>query len=96
MERRQQIAFALLLVACIFMALLLTGCSGTTVEREDRAQEHEEETTSMFVLVEKANSWVVVYHRETKVMYAVSWSGYNLGNFTVMVNADGSPMLWEG
>ena len=37
----------------------------------------------------------IVYHKETKVMYAVSCGSYNYGNLTVLVDADGKPMLWE-
>lgn len=49
----------------------------------------------MFVEIERTDSWKVVYHKETKVMYAVSFGGYNSGNFTLLVNDDGSPMLWK-
>ena len=94
MERRQQIAFALLLVACIFMALLLTGCTDTMAEIDK--QDQEAETPSLFVLIERAKTWCVVYHRETRVMYAVSNGSYTYGNFTLLVNADGTPMIWEG
>lgn len=79
---------ALALLAC----LLLTGCSKYTVVDEN---EQSDIKISMFVLVEETESWRVVYHMETKVMYAVSASMYNFGNFTLLVNADGSPMLWE-
>lgn len=85
--KRKIIAIALL------VCLLMAGCSNTHVEREG---EDSETVTSMFVLVEETGSWRVVYHRETKVMYAVSANSYNFGNFTLLVNADGSPMLWEG
>lgn len=50
---------------------------------------------SMLVLIEKGEYWNVYYHKETKVMYVMSLSSYNRGNFTVMVNPDGSPMLYE-
>ena len=52
----------------------------------------------MFVLIEGGgmHSYYIVYHKETKVMYAVSNGTYSAGNFTVMVNPDGSPMLWKG
>ena len=51
----------------------------------------------MFVEVEKVtDNWRVVYHRDTKVMYVVSAASYNRGVFTVMVNPDGTPMIWEG
>lgn len=50
---------------------------------------------SMFVKVEDGPYWNVYYHKDTKVMYAVSYSSYNCGTFTLLVNPDGTPMLWE-
>ena len=50
----------------------------------------------MFVEREEANRWIIVYHKETKVMYAVSYGSYNIGTFTLLVNADGTPMLYKG
>ena len=51
---------------------------------------------SMFVVVESATNWKIVYHKETKVMYAVSSSRYNYGNFTLLVDENGMPLLWQG
>lgn len=51
---------------------------------------------SMFVEIERAMEWRVCYHRETKVMYAVSATPDNYGNFTLLVNPDGSPMIYKG
>ena len=48
----------------------------------------------MFVLIEVAASWKIVYHKDTKVMYAVSNGNDNYGTFTLLVNADGTPMVW--
>lgn len=81
----------LALMTVLFM-LLFCGRMKTKVEAE-----YEQTTeTSMFVVVERGPSWNVVYHRETKVMYAISRSMYNNGNFCLLVNQDGTPMLWEG
>lgn len=79
---------------CILLcSALLTGC-GDTVESVGDV----EDKTSMFVRIEGGgvNIWAVVYHKETKVMYAVSTGGYNAGTFTLLVNPDGTPMIWEG
>lgn len=81
-------AIAIAVIAAICIALLLAGCSSVEVE--------ENPDVSMFVRVEKGDSWWVVYHRETKVMYTISGGLKNCGNFTLLVNADGTPMLWEG
>ena len=50
---------------------------------------------SMFVLIEKGAIYNIVYHRETKVMYAISYGLYNSGNFTVMVDEEGKPLLYQ-
>lgn len=83
---------ALLIVCIVVMCFALAGC-GTTVERQTQAPN---EVKSMFAIVEKTLSWCVVYDRETKVMYAVSYGTYNGGTFTLLVNADGKPKLWGG
>lgn len=38
---------------------------------------------------------IVLYDKETKVMYLFVKNGYG-GGLTVLVNADGTPMLYEG
>lgn len=80
-KRILSMALAVVMVVC------LVGCS--TVENENKKD------TSMFVCIETISTWRIVYHKETKVMYAVSDGSYNYGNFTVLVDADGKPMLWE-
>lgn len=79
---------------CVIFAFFLIGC-GTRIERVD---DKPQKPVSMFVIIEGsgADCYRIVYHRDTKVMYAISCGGYNSGNFTVLLNPDGSPMLWEG
>lgn len=84
---------------CVIFAFFLIGCNTRTEStRFERVYEKSQQPVSMFVIVEGdgLDSYRIVYHRDTKVMYAVSAGGYNNGNFTVMLNPDGSPMLWEG
>lgn len=78
-------------LAISLMCLVFTGCGYSKVESKA-----DPKNPSMFVTVEDGGSWNVVYHRDTKVMYAISASSYNYGNFALLVNPDGSPMLWEG
>lgn len=79
---------------CVIFAFFLIGC-GTPIERVD---EKTQKPVSMFIIVEGSgmDPYRIVYHRDTKVMYAISCGGYNAGNFTVLLNPDGSPMLWKG
>lgn len=70
----------------VVLAVVMAGCSEVESKVSDKSE---------FVIVEKTDAWFVVYHKKTKVMYAVSGGSYNYGTFTLLVNADGTPMLWE-
>lgn len=74
----------------ILMLFGLSGCARTKTN-EDNIQE-----TSRFVIVEDGATWNVVYDKETKVMYAVSSGLYNCGNFVMMVDSDGKPLIYKG
>ena len=87
MEKRGRI-----ILVCIACMILLCGCSFVKTEKANENQE----STSIFVEVEQAMYWKIVYHKDTKVMYAVSDGSYNHGTFTLLVNADGTPMLYKG
>lgn len=73
----------------VVLVVTLTGCN----EVEDKSSDSD---MSEFTIVERTNMWRVVYHKKTKVMYVVSHGSYSRGTFTLLVNADGTPMLWEG
>ena len=80
---------------CVIFAFFLIGCRPVMERVDDKSQK----PPSMFVIVEGGkglDSYCIIYHRDTKVMYAISCGTYNTGNFTVLLNPDGSPMFWEG
>lgn len=87
---KKKIALILLLAIA---AALLVGCSHATIEKS--GDHVPEKLASMFIEVEETEYFIVVYDKKTKVMYAVSDSSYNRGNFTMLCNADGTPRLWE-
>ncbi len=78
---------------CLIFAFFLVGCGGPTISHVENPEQE-----SMFIAIEKntPNAFWVVYHRDTKVMYVTSTGGYNAGNFVLLVNPDGSPMIWNG
>lgn len=78
------------LVASLFLVLLVFASCTASIEKTEGQQE-----TSVFVQVEKTEFWQVVYHKETKVMYTVSRGAYNSGDFTLLVNPDGTPMIYK-
>ena len=89
MKKLVTIFIAIALCACLFM-----GCGSPQVSRSPI---YNEDSSSMFITVEHVNKkWRVVYHEDTKVMYVVSCGDSNRGTFTVMLNPDGTPMIWEG
>lgn len=89
-----------ILVAFLLVGMLFTLCGCDDVSFQDPVK-HSNETdvsqnsSSMFAVVEKADLWWVIYHKETKVMYLMSYGMDNCGTFEVMVNEDGKPMLYE-
>lgn len=82
-----------IIIMCLLIAATLLGCSDEhTVQSADTGETPQ----SMFVEVERASCWMVVYHRDTGVMYAVSRGGYNYGTFTLLVDAEGAPLIYGG
>ncbi len=49
-------------------------------------------TSSRFTVVERCLAYNIVYDNETKVMYVQGSDG----RFEVIINADGTPRIWEG
>lgn len=81
----------MIVLPLILLLIILAGCAKTSVEEISE----EPETTSRFISVEKTNSWEIVADKETGVMYAVSVGGYNSGNFTLLVDENGNPLILE-
>lgn len=77
----------------VSIVLMFAGCASTRAEATEVEKTGDGNT---FVLVDADYYCWVVYHKDTKVMYAVSRSPNNIGIYTLLVNADGTPMIWEG
>ena len=77
----------------LLIVFLLTGCGNTVSVNHINGVDKPDEY-SMFTVVEQTAYWQIVYHRETKVMYAVSDSSYNYGTFTLLVDEEGKPLLY--
>jgi len=86
----RKIISTLIIIAAL---ALFAGCN--YVSDVSDVNDNAVDKSSMFVRIESCIDWTVVYHKETRVMYAVSNASYNRGNFTLLVNADGSPLLYE-
>lgn len=77
--------FLICTLAAAVIAISLACCG---VSEAEAGQEE------MFVEVYEGRSYSVVYHAETKVMYVAGDVKYG-DVFTVLVNPDGTPMVWR-
>ena len=79
------------IVAVMLGTLVMVGCAKT-----EPAESHGVFDASMFMTVETQVDWKIVADRKTGVMYAVSAGAYNRGTFTVLVDSDGEPLIYDG
>lgn len=77
----------------VSIVLMFAGCASTRAEAKEVDDTDDSNT---FILVNADYYCWVVYHKDAKVMYAVSRAPNNIGTYTLLVNADGTPMIWEG
>jgi hypothetical protein len=84
------------IVAALVLALglMLAGCARGKVDAEQIA--NAEADNRMFMEVSDEISGRVLVDKVTGVMYWASDNSYNRGNLTLLVNADGTPRIWEG
>lgn len=78
-------------LATLMLSVTLVGCSANPAEKT-----YTDDIPSRFMIIEQSDLWQVVVDQETKVMYAVSAGSYNYGTFTMLVDSDGTPLLYEG
>ena len=75
------------IVALLLGIICLTGCSVKT----------DSDSARRFVYVDSCGySFDVYYDRTTGVEYAVSCGAHNSGTVTLLVDADGKPLIYEG
>jgi len=84
------------IVAALVLALglMLAGCARGKVDAGQIAD--AEMDNKMFMVVSNEWSGKVLVDKSTGVMYWMSNGGYNTGNLTLLVNADGTLRIWEG
>lgn len=80
-----------LLILLSISLVCLVGCAGCNTH-EHPSSDYKGST---FAILEGHTGYYIVYNKQTKVMYAVSNGAYNEGTFTLLVNADGTPMVYE-
>ena len=81
-------------LAVIFALVVAVSVSARGANQPEKVDNAD--SSSRFVIVEDADSWYVVADKDTRVMYVVSDGFYNRGTFTLLVNADGTPLVYTG
>jgi len=76
------------LIAMLILTVMLVSCSSST--------EANARNADRFELIQSTSWCDVVVDTETGVEYAVSTGAYNWGSMTVLVDADGNPLIWKG
>ena len=76
-------------VLCLLIVLLflLTACSSVDKTKQEPVEEP-------FVVIQMYDSYLIVYYKDTKVMYSVSRTGPHI--YTLLVDAEGKPLIYEG
>ena len=86
---KQAITIALLVLLIALGVGMLAGCGGGETQSDAEAPFAWIYSTGIAM-------YRVGYDRDTGVMYCMS-NGYgNSGTLTMLVNADGTPKVWEG
>ena len=80
------------LTAIVLITLTMLSMTACATKRASEVVKGE---VSRMVEVEETGAYLIVYDKYTRVMYAISNSGYNYGNFTLLVDASGKPLLYN-
>lgn len=85
----------LVIMLSVSICFGMIGCSPDKSVEGLGSDSKEKSASSMFVAIEYNDlNGVVCYQKDTKVMYWVSRGSYTYGNLTMLVNPDGSPMVY--
>ena len=81
---KSKIIAIMIIVMLVIIGLSFIGC--------DNTNNSVKASNDMFVTVSEGSLYNVLYDKDTKVMYVNSYRGV----FAMLVNADGTPKLYEG
>lgn len=84
-----------LIAAVLMIASMLTACGENSAENPATDDESPFQEP-VFVTIEEHWGYSLLYCKETGVMYWMSQGSYNVGVLTLLVNPDGSPMIYQG
>ena len=80
------------LIAIVLIAVTMLSLTACATKRTSEAVK---DGASRMIEVEDAGTYCIVYDKYTKVMYSVSDGYYNCGGLTLLVDANGNPLLYN-
>lgn len=78
-------------IIVLFITLMILSLSACATKTTNKVVKDE---SSRMIKIEEADTYHIVYDKETHVMYAVSNGGRTYGVFTLLVDANGKPLLY--
>lgn len=78
------------LIMIILLAVILSGCGERTI------QDEQDSYKTYFVKISSESGGDIVYDSRTGVEYWRSDGSYNYGTLTVLIDADGKPLIYKG
>lgn len=85
------ICLSIFVVIIGLICTVFVGCADSTAYAAEEADPY-----FIDVYTPPYRHYKVVYDKDTKVLWVVSFRDYNKGTFTMLVNSDGTPKLYEG
>ncbi len=82
------------LVMIMLLTVILSGCGQRTVQKE--AKKEQVSYNAYFVRISSECGGDIVYDSRTGVQYWRSDGAYNYGTLTVLLDADGKPLIYKG
>ena len=84
--------FLTLLLILIIATFTFTGCYETN-ENGNEVHKVNDQVTFVRVMHDYSDCFSIFIHKETKVMYVAYYGG---GGMSVMLDAQGKPLIWRG
>ena len=82
------------LITIMLLAVILSGCGQRTIQNE--AKKEQDSYNTYFIRVSEEYGGDIVYDSRTGVQYWRSNGAYNHGTLTVLIDADGKPLIYKG
>lgn len=83
-----------LVILSILATLLLAGCGERSIQNE--AKKEQDAYNNYFIRISNEYGGAIFYDSRTGVQYWRSGGSYNYGTITLLVDADGKPLIYKG